>query len=57
MSTSLNETDVSENAREFGIAFPDTKEYRGRMRFLQDFCTRKNIFVYWVAKNGQVTQA
>ena len=56
MLTSLNETEDSENANDVGLAFPDTKEYRGRMSRLQAFCKRQNIFVYWVAENGQVTQ-
>jgi hypothetical protein len=56
MLTSLNETEESENANDVGVAFPDTKEYRGRMNLLQAFCKRQNIFVYWVAETGQVTQ-
>lgn len=54
MLTSLNETEDLENFNDVGLAFPDTKEYRGRMRLLQEFCKRQNIFVYWVAENGQV---
>ncbi len=54
--TSLNETEELENANDVGVAFPDTKEYRGRMSLLHAFCKRQNIFVYWVAENGQVTQ-
>ncbi|MEQ1667727.1 MAG: hypothetical protein ABL868_04670 [Sulfuriferula sp.] len=56
MLTSLNETEELENANDVGVAFPDTKEYRGRMSLLQTFCKRQNIFVYWVTENGQVTQ-
>jgi len=54
--TALNETEELNNTNNVGLAFPDTKEYRGRMSHLQDFCSRQNIFVYWVAENGQVTQ-
>ena len=54
--TSLNETENLEKENEVGMAFPDTNEYRERMRLLQDFCKRQNIFVYWVSENGQVTQ-
>jgi hypothetical protein len=53
--TSLNETEKLENTNDVGVAFPDTKEYRGRMSLLQEFCKRQNIFVYWVSENGQVT--
>jgi hypothetical protein len=56
MLTSLNETEELENTNDVGVAFPDTKEYRGRMSLLQAFCIRQNIFVYWVTENGQVTQ-
>lgn len=54
--TALNETEDLENTNDVGIAFPDTKEYRNRMSRLQSFCKRQNIFVYWVAENGQVVQ-
>ncbi len=54
MLTSLNETEDLENSNGVGLAFPDTKEYRGRMSLLQEFCKRQNIFVYWVAENGYV---
>lgn len=56
MLTSLNETEEVEGTNEVGVAFPDTKEYRGRMSLLQAFCKRQNICVYWVAESGQVTQ-
>ncbi|MHB1621488.1 MAG: hypothetical protein ACYCTY_16315 [Sulfuricella sp.] len=46
MLTSLNETEELENTNDVGVAFPDTKEYRGRMSLLQAFCKRQNIFVY-----------
>ena len=54
MLTALNETEELENANDVGLAFPDTKEYRNRMRLLRDLCKRQNIFVYWVDGNGQV---
>ena len=54
--TSLNETEDLEKENEVGMAFPDTSEYRGRMRLLQAFCKRQNVSVYWVSENGQVTQ-
>lgn len=54
MLTSLNETEDLESSNDVGLAFPDTKEYRGRMSLLQEFCKRQNIFVYWVAENGYV---
>lgn len=56
MLTSLNETEDPASTNDVGLAFPDTKEYRGRMRLLRDFCKRQNILVYWIAENGQVTQ-
>jgi len=56
MLTSLIEIEDLENANDVGVAFPDTKEYRGRMSVLQNFCKRQNIFVYWISGNGQVTQ-
>lgn len=52
--TSLNETEDLKNSNDVGLAFPDTKEYRHRMRLLREFCNRQNIFVFWVAENGQV---
>ena len=54
MLTALNETEDFGSSNEVGLAFPDSKEYRGRMRFLQEFCKRQNILVFWVAENGQV---
>jgi len=54
MLTSLNDTENLENSNDIGLAFPDTKEYRHRMRFLQEFCKRQNIFVYWVAESGEI---
>lgn len=54
--TTLNETEDVNNTNDVGLAFPDTKEYRGRMNALQAFCKRQNILVYWVNESGQVTQ-
>ena len=53
--TTLNETEVLNN-NDVGLAFPDTKEYRDRMKNLHAFCKRQNILVYWVTESGQVTQ-
>lgn len=54
--TSLNETEDIKNSNDVAVAFPDTKEYRGRMNLLQAFCKRQGISVYWVDEDGQVTQ-
>ncbi len=54
--TSLNLTECTENSLDVGMAFPDTKEYQGRMKSLRKFCEKQNILVYWVSENGQVSQ-
>jgi hypothetical protein len=54
--TSLNETEDPENSHQVGMAFPDTVEYRGRMRRLENFCKKQLIAVFWVSDNGDVTQ-
>lgn len=54
--TSLNETEDIKNSNDVAVAFPDTKEYRGRMNLLQAFCKRQGISVFWVAEDGQVKQ-
>lgn len=54
--TSLNESEDPESYNEVALAFPDTQEYRGRMKLLQIFCSRQNIAVYWVSENGGVQQ-
>ncbi len=54
--TSINETEDPNNSNDVGIALPDTKEYRERMRLLQNFCERQCISVYWVSENGAVVQ-
>lgn len=56
MLTSLNETEDIECRNNVAIAFPNTKEYRGRMSLLGAFCKKQGIEVYWVSENGQVDQ-
>jgi len=53
--TSINETEEPIKSNDVGIAFPDTKEYRERMKLLQNFCKRQCISVYWVSENSTVT--
>jgi hypothetical protein len=54
--TSINEISAPAVTVEVGMAFPDTKEYRGRMERLKQFCKRNFISVFWVAENGSVEQ-
>ena len=52
--TSLNELEDPLSSNEVAMAFPDTNEYRERMRLLQPFCKRQGIDVYWVSENKSV---
>lgn len=52
--TSLNEIENPDNEHVVGMAFPDTIEYRNRMKLLKEFCEREGIFVFWVSENGIV---
>lgn len=54
--TSLDETENTENSNDVALAFPDTKEYRHRMRNLQVFCKKQCIAVFWVAEDAQIKQ-
>lgn len=54
--TALNETEDTNSSNDVAIAFPDTKEYRNRMKRLKSFCQRQNIVVYWVSVNSSVQQ-
>lgn len=54
--TSLNEAEDPQNAHVVGMAFPDTKEYHGRMKLLKEFCAKQNFLVFWVSKDGDVKQ-
>ena len=40
----------------YGLAFPDTDNYRRRMKNLDSFCSRHFIPVFWVTSNGVVTE-
>ncbi|MES2820885.1 MAG: hypothetical protein V4812_18075 [Pseudomonadota bacterium] len=52
--TSINEVSAPTVTVEVGMAFPDTKEYRGRMERLKQFCKSNFISVFWVAENGSI---
>ena len=52
--TTLNEQEKLARKNDVGMAFPDTDEYRNRMVFLQDFCFREEISVFWVDAEGHV---
>ena len=39
-----------------GLAFPDTDNYRARMKNLDSFCARHFIPVFWVTGEGIVTE-
>ena len=54
--TSLKEIEDQKNNNDVGMAFPDTPEYRGRMRLLQQFCKKQRLLVFWVSENGSVQQ-
>lgn len=56
MLSSIYEVEDQNNSNEVGIALPDTKEYRERMKPLQNFCKRQRISVCWVSMSGAVSQ-
>lgn len=46
----IKKTENPQNLDRVALAFPDTKNYRERMKGLAGFCRRQKIAVYWVTK-------
>lgn len=52
--TSLIENENPSLDNEVGMAFPDTEEYRSRMRYLKNLFNRESISVFWVSRMVQL---